>query len=424
MNRLFIFFFLSHIAFFSIAKKIYPNTEKPIFIKTKIHTSISGVLPEYQSLSLDSTAEISLLTCDPGNEVYSTFGHSAILIIDTLKNINKVYNYGTFSFEEDFIYKFVKGDLDYYLSIDNLNGFINQYIYEKRGITQQKLNLSFQEKLKLYNFLKENYKPENRTYRYDFLFDNCTTRIRDALENATDHKIKYDYTFIREKKTYRDLIASKSGHLKWLTYGMDLMLGMPCDKTASEREHLFLPENLMTAYFLATINHDGVEENLVKSTNVLLDIPITKDATPFYLSPLFIFSTLAIFIILITFFEYKQNKWYKTIDIIFYLILVFIGFLFIFMWTSTRHAVAHQNMGLVFANPFLLILIILILLNKFNIIKYFSAFDTLCVFILIITWHWLFPQDFNIGLLPLFIVLLVRSAYIYYYSSKKKYATT
>jgi hypothetical protein len=149
MNRLFIFFFLSHIAFFSIAKKIYPNTEKPIFIKTKIDTSISGVLPEYQSLSLDSTAEISLLTCDPGNEVYSTFGHSAILIIDTLKNINKVYNYGTFSFEEDFIYKFVKGDLDYYLSIDNLNGFINQYIYEKRGITQQKLNLSFQEKLKL-----------------------------------------------------------------------------------------------------------------------------------------------------------------------------------------------------------------------------------------------------------------------------------
>jgi hypothetical protein len=94
------------------------------------------------------------------------------------------------------------------------------------------------------------------------------------------------------------------------------------------------------------------------------------------------------------------------------------------MWTSTRHAVAHQNMGLVFANPFLLILIILILLNKFNIIKYFSAFYTLCVFILIITWHWLFPQDFNIGLLPLFIVLLVRSAYIYYYSSKKKYATT
>lgn len=388
-----------------------------VFITTKANNNDPIVL-------LDSSTQVSILTCNPGNEVYSTFGHSAIWIMDSVNHINKVYNYGTFAFEDNFIYKFVKGDLNYYLSIDNINGFVNDYIYEQRGITRQVLNLNIQEKQKLFVFLSNNYKPENRTYRYDFLFDNCSTRILDAIDSATDHKIKYDYTFITHESSYRQLIASKAGYMKWLTFGMDLMLGIPCDKKASNKDHLFLPDNLMTAYFFATINRGGTEERLVAHTYTLLDIPVVQEATPFYISPLFIFSLLAILLAVITLYEYKKNKWYRAIDISIYLLLVVIGLLFIFMWTSTRHMVAHMNLGLFFANPLLIITIACIVLQKYPYIKQAALIYASILLMLLLSWHWIFLQKFNWALFPFILILFIRAYYMFYYSKKKINGTT
>lgn len=380
-------------------------------------------LEEYINLPLDTTVQVSLLTCNPGNEVYSTFGHSAIFIYDSVKHVNRVYNYGTFAFEDNFIYKFVKGDLNYCLSVGNINGFINEYIYEQRGITQQVLNLSFEEKIKLYEYLQNNYKPENRNYHYDFLFDNCSTRILDAINFATNNQIQYDYSFITKKSSYRQLIASKAAYLQWLTYGMDLMLGIPCDKTASDKDHLFLPDNLMLAYFFATIKHGNTTEPFVVKTNLMLDIPLSQPTLAFYLTPIFIFSCFLILVILLTIYEYKNNKWFRFIDVFIYFILATIGLLFIFMWTSTRHMVAYQNMGLLFANPLLWIFIGVIIFKKIKAINWCSILYLVSLSILIITWHWLFPQKFNIALFPFFITLAIRAGYIYLYSKKKLHGT-
>jgi hypothetical protein len=377
-----------------------------------------------ESIALDTSCEISLLTCNPGNEVYSTFGHSAFYIKDTVHKIDRVYNYGTFSYDDDFLYKFLKGDLDYFLSVSNLEEFMWEYEMENRGVTKQVLNLSWSQKQKLYELLQENYLPQNRVYHYDFLFDNCSTRLRDILEKATDDDIKYDFSFVTinaktKNQSYRNMIDDYAAHLKWLSFGMDLMIGVPSDQKATPREHLFLPDNLMNAYFFASIHQKNGTLPLVKKTSLLLSYDLVKKSTPFFESPLFASLLFLIIVLFITFWEYKFNKWHKGIDIFFAFIFSIIGCLFLFMWTSTRHHVAYVNLNLIWANPLLFIPFILLFTKKYKLISGLMLLYSVTCLFLILSWRWLLPQDFNIDLLPFFIALFIRTFYIYSYTKAK-----
>ena len=130
-------------------------------------------------------AQISLLTVSPGEELYSTFGHSALRVYDSVSNSDIVYNYGTFNFDEPGFYtKFVRGKLIYYLSRDNFDNFIAENRQENRTTTEQILNLDCKEKNLLLLALYANMQEGNRGYKYDFLFDNCTTRLRGLIEKA------------------------------------------------------------------------------------------------------------------------------------------------------------------------------------------------------------------------------------------------
>jgi len=131
-----------------------------------------------------SRLRISLITCSPGNELYSIFGHSAIRVIDSNSVSDIVFNYGTFNFDEDFYLKFVRGKLNYYLSAANLNDFLFEYIATGRGVSEQVLDLSPQEKATIFHYLLENIKEENKFYQYDFFYNNCTTRLRDIILKA------------------------------------------------------------------------------------------------------------------------------------------------------------------------------------------------------------------------------------------------
>jgi Domain of unknown function (DUF4105) len=377
-----------------------------------------------KNIVLDTSSEVSLLTCNPGNEVYSTFGHSAFYIKDTVHKIDRVYNYGTFSYDDDFLYKFLKGDLDYFLSVSNLEEFMWEYEMENRGVTKQVLNLSWAQKQKLYELLQENYLPQNRVYHYDFLFDNCSTRLRDILEKATHDGIHYDFSFITisnktNNQSYRNMIDDYAAHLKWLTFGMDLMIGVPSDHKAKPREHLFLPDNLMNAYFFATIQQKNGAVPLVKKTSLLLTYDLVKKNTPFFESPLFVCLLFLLMTVSITFWEYKFNKWHKGIDVFFAFIFAIIGCLFLFMWTSTRHHVAYVNLNLIWANPLLIIAGVFFFTKKYKVISNLMLFYSLSCLFLILSWRWLLPQDFNIALLPFFIALFIRTFYIYFYTKAK-----
>jgi hypothetical protein len=134
---------------------------------------------------------ISLLTCTPGKELYSSFGHSALRVVDSINNYDLVFNYGTFNFDDpQFIPKFVKGKLPYYVDTSSVDDFLYEYEYYKRGVTEQAINISCHEKKKLVALLFENIKPENKEYKYDFNYDNCTTRLRDMLEKAAGKQLE------------------------------------------------------------------------------------------------------------------------------------------------------------------------------------------------------------------------------------------
>ena len=362
---------------------------------------------------LDSTATVSLLTCSPGEEIYSTFGHSALWVNDPVNHIDRIYNYGTFSFDDNFLYKFVKGDLDYFLSLDRSDYFLEEYRMEQRSVTQQEFNLYPEEKQRLFEYLETNALPQNAKYRYDFLFDNCSTRIRDMLDSATQHRIVYDYSFAAPA-SYRSMVDKCAIDHPWLRFGMDLMTGLPMDKTAQPREHLFLPDLMMTAYFLADIEHNGKKEKMVKHTRVLVDVIPPVPVTPFWQMPAVVFGTLFFIVVLISIFGYRKKRWMKGIDITLIIITTLIGALMIFFWTETRHLVAHKNMHLLWANPlFLLWIPLFYKASSRFLMKSGAAYAAILLYI-IATKLW-FPQTYEWALVPILLMLMCRGIFIALY---------
>ena len=204
---------------------------------------------------------ISLLTCTPGPELYSTFGHSALRVVDSNNNTDLVFNYGTFDyFDPNFYTKFVKGKLLYFVSIDTLTSFLYEYEYYKRGITEQLINISCEEKQKMVAALFENAKEENKYYRYDFNYDNCTTRLRDMLEKAAGKQIESKNILPKPGTTFRNLIHVylDRGGQQWSKLGIDMLLGNPMDKKVTNREAMFLPDYLLMAFDSSKLNGQPV----------------------------------------------------------------------------------------------------------------------------------------------------------------------
>ena len=184
---------------------------------------------------------ISLLTCSQGRDISSAFGHSALRVKDLRNGRDMVFNYGTFSFQEPhFMLNFLRGDLNYFLSVTSFQQFKRSYDATGRGISEQTLSLTPLQAAELYSFLTDNYKPSNRYYLYDFLQDNCATRIRDIFDRSKDFSIKDTLT----GTTYRDELTRLVGDRRWMMFGIDLILGARVDREITVRETAFLPDRL------------------------------------------------------------------------------------------------------------------------------------------------------------------------------------
>lgn len=184
---------------------------------------------------------ISLLTCSQGRDISSAFGHSALRVKDLRYGRDMVFNYGTFSFQEPhFMLNFLRGDLNYFLSVSSFQQFKRSYEATGRGIYEQTLNLTPLQAADLYSFLIDNYKPSNRYYLYDFLQDNCATRIRDIFDRNRDYSVKDTLSGL----TYRDELTRLVGDRRWMMFGIDLILGAKVDREITVRETAFLPDRL------------------------------------------------------------------------------------------------------------------------------------------------------------------------------------
>ncbi|MCC7224403.1 MAG: DUF4105 domain-containing protein [Chitinophagales bacterium] len=319
---------------------------------------------------LSNVAEISLITAEPGTEVYSYFGHSAIHIRDTLQGIDRVYNYGTFDFDTPNFYgKFVRGQLPYRLAVGRFDGFLENYSEENRSLYAQILNLSTAEKQRLYDLLIENYRPENREYPYDFFFDNCATRIRDIIAKAVpNNALHFDENPGNPPLTFRQLIDPYIRRNKWLDWGIDLILGVRSDRIATPYEYQFLPDHLQTAFDKASIvDSAGIRRPLV--ANKLILFKATPDYTPpswvgRMLTPLVLFPVLCVLGIALSWWAQRRGHALSGLDYTLLSILGLLGWLLVFCWVGTQHKVLAGNYNLLWAMP--LHLPLLFLLPRFS----------------------------------------------------------
>ena len=195
--------------------------------------------------ALYAQPELSLVTVYPGNAIYSAFGHTAFRYVDKENSIDIIYNFGTFDFTDpEFVPKFVHGQLDYFLGVVKFKReFKNYTLAENRSVVEQKLNLTPEEVAKVYAFLANNALPENRYYKYDFIKDNCATRIQLVLDKTLGSDILYDQAVIAKigEKSYRNYIRYHLKKSPWFDVGIQLALGMPLDQQVLPSGSFFLP---------------------------------------------------------------------------------------------------------------------------------------------------------------------------------------
>ena len=344
-----------------------------------------------------SNLEISLLTCSPGDELYSAFGHTAIRVNDM------VFNYGMFNFNtEGFYIKFVSGQTDYELGVEMMDGFERQYERRNRSVIEQKLNLTNEEKAALFNALIENTRPENKTYRYNFVFDNCATRPRVKIEECLTGAIKYDVK--EESEAYRKLIEKYVGEDSWIKFGIDILIGAEADKTASFFDRLFLPDELMNAF--ATAKRDNGERLVSQTEEIVSQDKDEDDDEDNCVTPLAV-AVIAMTIISIASLLFPRKL--KALDFVLFLATGLLGVVITYLCFFSLHPLVGENYNLLWLNPLHLIIPLTIFIKKARkILMGTYALIALATAVAISGYIYL-PQEFNIAFLPFMAIIVVRA---------------
>lgn len=357
-------------------------------------------LPKLGITQTDCRIRISLITCAPGDELYSTFGHTALRITDSASSTDNIFNWGTFNFDDpDFYSKFVRGKLDYFLSVEKPDQFLQSYYYEQRSVIEQELNLSCEEKHQLYNAVKTNLQGSNKYYKYDFLQDNCTSRVRDLLLKHTHFKVHPHV--VNDNTTYRNLIHEylNAGGKAWEKFGIDLLLGSGMDEKATDLTAMFLPDYLMKGVDSSTA--------LVNQKQMLLPVQAGFTKTPLS-TPFVVTTLLAVLLVAIGFIKNSTVVFIsRLLDSLLFYIVGLLGFFLLFMWFGTSHTLCANNYNLLWALPTHFFAAIFIWRQNRTVKKYFLLTSFIHVST-IIAWVWI-PQQFNIAFLPVVALLAIKT---------------
>ncbi len=365
--------------------------------------------------SLSQNAEISLITCNPGEELYSVFGHSAIRVKDMEKGIDWVYNYGTFNFDEpDFYVKFVKGYLNYQLSVYHMRDFLNEYQHENRSVYEQILELSPSEKDKVFRFLEFNRLPENKFYLYDFFFDNCATRIRDVFQNELKENLKFDESKYKEI-TFRQMLKPYLENQPWGRFGINLILGAIADRKGTLNESMFLPDYMKLAFGNSKLDIGDQNKLFVKSSKVLYEQTIVKESILILTRPGFVFWSVLFIVLFLTFIEFQKKIRYKLIDFFVFLFIGTIGTILILAWFGTNHTAVVQNWNLLWAIPIhLLAAFVVFRKSKSTFLKYYFLVTGIITLSVLPFWI-IIPQQYDLAFIPLILLSSVRSYQLFRY---------
>lgn len=319
--------------------------------KLCLHTFLFlfGLFTSSQLVAQDSTRaglQISILTCAPGEDVYTAWGHTAIRIVDSMQQTDIVYNFGSFDFDTpNFLVEFVKGNLNYFLSVDQFQNFIAEYQYYGRTIKEQVLHLTIGEKARWQMALQKNLEGNNRYYLYNFIADNCTTRVKDGLYQFTNRQ-----ALVSNVQSYRTHVvaAPYQQGIPWIGLGIDLLLGAVSDKTPSAIQAGFLPDLLFDQL--------AVQPNLIASTQTypFNSASSTKPSSPVY----WIIGLMVVYL-----FVGKWNALWsvmmaKILDASLLFIFGLGGLLLAYMSLFSLHTACHDNFNITWMHPCYLIALI------------------------------------------------------------------
>ncbi len=316
--------------------------------------TLFSVLPG-KAFTLSNKAEISIITCSPGAELYSLFGHTAIRVHDPKANFDQVFNYGTFDFQTPHFYlKYAQGLLPYQLTHTLFSHFIHSYQMENRSVYSQRLLLDSLQKQQLFDLLQENYLPENRSYLYNFLFDNCTTRSRDILQKSLPTEITWNIS--EQHKNFWNLLDEYLYIFPWVQWGIHTILGQRGNREATTFQYMFLPDYLMHGLKTATLQ----KQRLADDIEILYKASQQEFTAPWYSTPIFIFS-ISVFIIIVLIWKTKNIFLLNTVSLIMFLFTAIVGTLIVFLGGFTAHPITAPNWNILWANPLNLLMLIFIL---------------------------------------------------------------
>jgi hypothetical protein len=376
---------------------------KKILLTLLILTSCGFVSVNAQSTD---SIEIYLLTCDPGTEVYSIYGHSAVRVSIPSTGFDRVYNWGIFDFATpNFAWKFSKGRLDYMIGESSYERFLEEYIFEGRSVYSQKINLTRVQKESVISQITENMLPENRLYRYDFFYDNCATRIRDIIEKSVGVNLLYPEDDVDDAPSFREKLSEAQEPMPWLNSGINLLIGLPGDKITSFREQMFLPLDLKMNLSSASIRNGSEILPLLREPATVLEFEPKTVSHLFFLTPAFIFWMLLIITILFSFLTNKRNI-LRVTDIILFSIFSVLSALMIFFTFFTDHQAMKMNLNVLWINPVLILCLLSLFFKRFGLTGFRIIFFTSLLFFCSVPF---IPQHIDRTFIPLILLLCVRS---------------
>jgi len=373
-----------------------------------------------QKLVLSDQSEISVITAGPGDVLYEAFGHSAIRVKDPTLNLDIIFNYGLFDFNQpNFYVNFVKGRLLYRLGKQSFRRFITSYDYQQRWVKDQVLDLSLVDRIKIFEYLNENSLPANAEYLYDPYFNNCATKLRDITKEILGNKIQFPSSFSDENFSLRQLMNQELPWNTWGSFGINLALGNTLDKELIADNYMYLPDYVHKGFQKATITENKITTPLVLEERQLLRYTEKQIKIQWY-NPFFVFSLLLLITIVVTFRDQKRNIRSKWLDFTLFFVTGVLGIIICFLWFFTDHYTAPNNFNLLWA--FVLNFFVAFILLKSRIPSWISKYLLFYLFLLFgaIVTSFIGLQQFSNAVFPIMALLFLRTFYIYRLLTFKK----
>jgi len=352
---------------------------------------------------------ISLLTVDPNpTAVYTIYGHTAIRIFNSDEGIDWVLNWGMFDRSApNFLLRFIKGETDYYFEIFPYESFLLEYSWKNAVLTEQVLNIPDEQKQAFWEKIENNYRPENKEYRYNFLFDNCVTRPRDLIEQFCGGKL--EYPAMAQPTTFRDLVHSCTYPYPWMSFGIDLLIGAGADSIIGLRSSLFLPVRLKDALDESSVLTAEGRQNIVNQSIPILSSKGTE-AKSSWITPARFGWIMLIHALVLGLWGVWRRKRMALFFAPWFLVAGLVGCLLVFMTLFSEHPATSTNWNLLWLHPLHFIAFVSYFYKKEK--RFFTVYHWISlVFSLLVVLVWPFiPQALNSADIPYILILAAASA--------------